>query len=285
MRAIFDLRGKTLFSKILFSCLIPFVIVLLFLLWFTSNLLYKNAKQIAEDESVFYANQISETVKSTFIDNSSALILSGEQIKQLDRKAADYREKAKNILRTFLETQPNIYDAYIAMDKGVVAEDWFMLDLIVEDNGEIVEFFDEVGYEELSDKDKARWYNVPMQTGEFYLDNLEVYDYGDKGLRYTSTISYPIKEDGKTIGVIGMDAFYKNYYSFLDDIQVEDKQGIILIDRKGEILYSHQEEKIGTSLFDNAGFEHEDVMRKALAENTPYATEDKSFLFGGNKPE
>lgn len=236
---------------------------------------------MAEEESVFYANQISEIVRSTFLDNSSALILAGEQIKSLDRTSSDdFRAKAKNILTTYLKTQPNIFDAFIAMDKGVVTDDWFMLDMIVDDDSkEIVEFFDEIGFSELGDKDKAPWYNVPMQTGEFYLDNLEVYDYGEMGLRYTSTISYPIKEGDKVLGVIGMDAFYMNYYSFLDDIQLENRRGIILLDQKGEILYSHQEDVVGKIIFNLGKFKHEDAMREALIENSTYATEDKSFLF------
>ena len=238
---------------------------------------------MAEEESVFYANQISEIVKSTFLDNSSALILAGEQIKALDRTSpTDFHTKAKNILTTYLKTQPNIFDAYIAMNKGVVTDDWFMLDMIVDDDsGEIVEFFDEVGYSELGDKEKALWFNMPMQTGEFYLDNLEVYDYGEMGLRYTSTISYPIKEGDTVLGVIGMDAFYKNYYSFLDNIQLENRRGIILLDQNGEILYSHQEDIVGTILFNIANFKNEDAMREALIENATYATEDKSFLFDG----
>ena len=237
---------------------------------------------MAENESVFYSNQVSAIVKSTFMDNSSALILAGEQIKLLDKTSADYRERIKSILTTYLKTQPNIFDAYVAFDKGVVvADDWFMVDMIVEDNGEIVEFFDEMGYEELEEEEGALWYHVPMETGEYYLDNLEVYDYGELGLKYTSTISYPIKEDGKTIGVIGIDAFYKNYYSFLDDIQVANERGIILIDEKGEILYSHQEEMQGKSLFELSKFKHETAMREALATDTPYATEDESFLFEG----
>lgn len=282
MRAIDYFRNNTLFTKILFSCIIPFVVILISLLWFTSDLLYKNTKRVAENESVFYANQISEVVRSTFMDNSSALILAGEQIKLLDKTSADYRERVKGILTTYLKTQPNIFDAYVAFDKGViVADDWFMVDMIVEDNGEIVEFFDEFGYEELEDEEGALWYHVPMKTGEYYLDNLEVYDYGELGLKYTSTISYPIKEDGKTIGVIGIDAFYKNYYSFLDEIQIEGERGIILVDKNGEILYAHQEDMQGKSLFEQAGFKHESAMRQALATDTPYATEDHSFLFDG----
>lgn len=281
MRTTINLRPNTLFSRILISCLVPFAIVMAFLLWFTSNLLYKNAKQIAEDESLFYANQISETVRSTFLDNSSALILVGEQIKQLDRKSPDFRNKAKDILTLYLKTQPNIYDVYIALDKGVVSKDWFILDMVVEEDGDIEEFFDEVGYEELADKNKAPWYHIPMQTGEFYLDNLEVYDYGEKGVKYTSTISYPIKDGDKTIGIVGMDAYYKNYYSFLDDVQIDGKQGIVLIDQLGEILYSHQEEVVGKALFDAVKFKHESAMRKSLVEGVPFSVEDKSFLFDG----
>lgn len=208
-------------------------------------------------------------------------MLAGEQINSLDKTSANYREKAKNILTLFLKTQPNIFDVFIAFDKDIVTHDWFMLDVIVEDNGEIAEFFDESGYRELGDKSKALWYNVPMQTGEFYLDNLEVYDYGEKGMRYTSTISYPLKEGDRVIGVIGMDAFYKNYYSFLDNVQEENKQGIVLIDREGEILYSHRDEMVGTSLFAHAGFKHEKDMRRAIQENVSYSTEDKSFLYIG----
>ena len=236
---------------------------------------------MAENESVFYSNQISEIVKSTFLDNSSALILAGEQIKLQNRNSPDYRERVKGVLTTFLKTQPNIFDAFIVIDKGVVSDDWFMLDLVVEDNGEIVEFFDEFGYQELEGDGEAPWYNVPMATGDFYLDNLEVYDYGEKGLKYTSTISYPIKENDKSIGVIGMDAFYQNYYSFLDDVQVENEKGIILIDKEGDILYSYKEEMIGTSLFDHGAFKNESDMRQALIDNTAYATEDQSFLFDG----
>ena len=238
---------------------------------------------MAEEESVFYASQISEIVRSTFLDNSSALILAGEQIKSLDRTSPDdFYLKAKHILTTYLTTQPNIFNAYIAIDKGVISDNWLMVDLIIdEDTGEIVEFYDEMGYQEMGDKDKAPWFNVPMQTGEFYLDNLEVYDYGELGLRYTSTISYPIKEGDKVLGVIGMDAFYMNYYSFLDNVQIENRRGIILLDQKGEILYSHQEDVVGTIIFNLGKFKHEDAMREALIENRTYAAEDKSFLFDG----
>lgn len=281
MQATNYFRNNTLFSKILFSCLMPFVIILVFLLWFTSDLLYENTKQTARSESVFYSNQISEIVKNTFINNSSALLLAGEQIKQLNRTSAHFHENVKSILTTFLETQPNIYNAYIILDKGIITKDWYRVDMLSEENEGIIEFFDESGYEELKEG-KAPWFYVPMQTGEFYVNNLEIYDFGEKGIKYTSTISYPIKEGDKVIGIIGLDAFYKNYYSFLDDIQIEYKKGVLLIDQEGNILYSHKEELLGTSLFETANFDHDSAIRKAVEMNIPYAVEDNSFLFDGN---
>lgn len=282
MRTISCFRRRTLFSKILFSCLIPFIAVLAFLLWFTSDILYQNAKQLAENESMFYANQISTIVRSTFVDNSSALVLAGEQIKALDRKDPLYREKAKEVLATFLKTQPDIFFAWIILNKGVVTEEWFTIDLEAEGNGVITEIFDEVGYELLETKGEAPWYSVPMETGEFYFDNLGVYDYGDGNMQYTSTVSYPIKQGNEIIGVIGTDAFYKNYYSFLDDIQVEGKQAVILINDEGEIVYSHRDKVTGQSLFNNSKFKHEEEIKAALAQNTTCAVEDKSLLFDGN---
>lgn len=274
-------RSNTLFSRILFSCLIPLVIMIIFLLWFTSSLLFRNAKEVAEDESVFYSTQISEIIQSVFVDNSSALILVGEQIKLLDKKSPDFRAKLRSILQAHLKIQPNIFDIYVVLNKGVVTDDWFAIDLIVEDDGRITEYFDEEGYRRLNEKDKMPWYNVPMQTGEFYLNNLDMYDYGDKGSQYISTVSYPIKVDGTVIGVVGIDAFYKNYYGFLDNIQIENKQGILLIGQQGEILYSHRKEIQGAKLFDLTRFKEEDAMRRALSENTFCTTEDESFLFEG----
>ena len=280
MRTIGYFRRGTLFSKILFSCLIPFIIILIFLLWFTSGLLYDNTKQVAENESIFYANQISTIVKSTFVDNSSSLILAGEQIKLLDRNSPTYREEVKSILSTFLQTQPDLYSTWIALKKGFVSDDWFMMDL-TEIDGKIEEFSDEGGYEQLNNKE-AEWYYVPIETNDFYFNNLGVYDYGDGNLVYISTISFPLILDGEAIGAIGTDAFYKNYYSFLDDIQIDDKQGVILTDQNGEILYSYQDKITGLQLFDICKFKNENEMREALTSNTSYVGEDKSLLFNGD---
>ena len=279
MRIMSSFRRGTLFSKILSSMLIPFVIILVFLLWFTSGLLYENTKQVAENEAILYSNQISKIVKSTFVDNSSALVLAGEQIKSLDKTNPEYREEVEKIMTTFLRTQPNLYTAWVVLEKGFVSDDWFMMD-VADEEGDIVEVTDEEGYELLNNRD-ADWYFTPFETGEFYFDNLGIYDYGDGNLLYTSTVSYPIKQDEKTIGVIGIDAFYNNYYRFLDEIQIENKQSVLLIDQSGEILYSYQDKMLGMSLFDVCKFKNENEMREALSTNTPYIGEDKSLLFDG----
>ena len=237
---------------------------------------------MVEDESVFYANQISSIVKSTFVDNSSALILAGEQIRVLDGKSPDFRKNTKDILHTFLQTQPDMYTVWVIFDQGVITPGYFTLDLVYNKDGSISESVDETALELLSDnKEEAAWYFEPMRTGNFYFDNLGVYDYGDGKTMYTSTVSYPIKQNGKAVGVIGMDAFYGNYYGFLDEIQIADKQGVILVDKQGEILYSYKEGVTGRSLFDIGEFKYGESMRQALQNDTPYIGEDRSPLFGG----
>ncbi|NDW11881.1 hybrid sensor histidine kinase/response regulator [Bacteroides sp. 214] len=273
-------KNDTLFSKILFSTLTPLVLLLSFLLWFSSDLLYKNTKQKVEEESVFYANQVSKVVNSTFFDNSASLILAGEQIKMLDHKASDYRDQVKKVLTTFLKVQPDLYSVFIALEKGFVTEDWFMMDVTIVD-GEMVDFLDTTGYVDLENA-AAPWYNVPMQSGSFYFNNVGVYDYGEiGGTVYVSTLSYPIKQGDVIVGVIGADAFYGNYYGFLSEMQIENQQGVVLVDKQGEILYSRQETMIGKVIFDLCDFKDEDAMREALLKDIPYVGENKSLLFDG----
>ncbi len=279
MHPIDYFRSNTLFSKILLSCLVPFVITILFLMWFTSDLLYKSTKQTVEKESVFYSNQISQVVNSSFVDNSSALILAGEQINQLDRKAPDYRQHVKGILNTFLETQPDLYSIFVIFEKGFVSDDWFTMDL-TEVDGKIDEVFDEEGYTLLENKE-APWYDVPMATGNYYFDNLGTYHYGSDNIISVSTLSYPIKQNGRTVGIIGIDALYKNFYGFLDNLQIEKQQGVLLIGKSGEILYFPQDKMTGKSIFDLGTFQNESAMREAIRTNTPYIGEDRSLLFDG----
>ncbi len=255
--------------------------MLAFLLWFASNLLYNNIKETAENESVFYANQISEIVRSTFIDNSSALVLAAEQVKQIKDTDPNYRRKAKNILNTFLETRPDLYTVWMILDRGVAGPEYFTLDLVYDKEGNVEEVFDETGDDLLyNNQEEAPWFSIPKKTGKPYFDYLSKYFYGDQQL-YTSSIGYPITRDGKFIGVIGMDAFYDNFYVFLDDLYSENKQGVILVDKNGEVLYSYEERMNAKSIFGAGKLNHEDDIRAALASDTPYTAEDNSLLFDG----
>ncbi len=279
MRIAGHLRMRTLYSKILISCLIPFAVMLAFLLWFSSNLLYSSIKQEAENESVFYANQISEVVRSTFVDNTSALMLAGRQIELLRHTDPESRQKAYNILNTFLETRPDIYTVWLILDKDVVTPGYFTLDLVHGQDGVIHEISDRTGDSLLYNRpDEAPWFFVPKKSGEPYFDYLSLYDFHGKMI-YNTSMSYPIMRDGRFLGVVGVDAFYDNYYNFLDELYSAGKQGVMLIDRGGEVLYSYGNSMTGESIFGTGKLGHENDIRQALASTTSLAIEDNSLLF------
>ncbi|MDL2231679.1 response regulator [Porphyromonadaceae bacterium OttesenSCG-928-L07] len=256
--------------------------MLIILLAFISTLLYKSAKKVAEEGAIFYADQISTSVKSAFVDNSASLVLTGEQIKSLNTKSPTYREEVKKVISNFLKTHPYLYCSWVILEKGVVSDKRFTVDLINHEN-RIDELFDLENDELLDDKEKSPWYNNPLETKDVYFDNLGLYDYFGNGQPlYTSTLSYPIKDDNENvIGVIGMDALFFSYYSFLDNLQIQDKRETILIDEEGTILYSTGGKLTRKSIFDNH-FKNEEKMRKALKNGKPYIVEDNSLLFSGN---
>lgn len=270
-----SVKRKSIAQKIFLACFIPLVVTLMIFLLIVTNLVYRQSTNTSREIAFMFANNISESVQSAFLDLSSSLVMTGDNLGNLRKDSGTLREEGEEHLRAFLDVNSQLYCAWFIFEPGVFADDYFSLDLIRED-GELVEIFD-FTEELLSDKEASPWYNGPKDTGELFFDNLGFYNYGS-GPVATETLSYPIKRDGQVIGVIGMDALYEDFYHFLDAYQIPGEREIMLLSGNGTVLYSTGGRYNQDNIFAWNTFEEKYVQEKLEAKEASLSTV-RSYIF------
>ncbi len=272
------LKNTTIFTRILIACLLPFLLLFASLLYITTYRVYDEASTFAKHAAILFANHASEAVRSAFASTTDSLALTGQYLASMKKNSPSTKTDAEDTLKLFLESNPSLYCAWFAFERGIFGEERYTKDFVRVGN-DLKEIFD-LTDELLDDEERSIWYNGALKSGEIFFDSVGFYDYG-AGPIGVSTISYPMKENGRVIGVLGMDVRYSIFYRFLDDLQVSDERQMMLLSVDGKVLYSSKHEYDDKNFLDYARADGlEEKIAHVLQTDGTYLEERRSPIYG-----
>ncbi|WP_424244631.1 signal transduction histidine kinase/ActR/RegA family two-component response regulator [Elusimicrobium posterum] len=268
------LKNRTIFSIILTSCLFSLIIPFVVLSYFATALTHKESVSTARKNAILVSDSITNSIRHALTNTTELISFTADSLAAIDPQSPDAKKEATRILNTFIYTDEGIYDAWFIFEKGVYGSGYFAQDFIRE-NGEVLPFVDNTD-ERLQDEAGAHWYYRALRSGEIYFDNEGSYDYGEGDID-VFTISAPIKKDGVTVGVVGMDIMRRYYYRMINDFDISGEREIMMLSQSGRILYSSNKAQDDKNLF-AASNENKEKILEAMAQN-------KSRAFEGVSPD
>ena len=282
-------------SKMLLYIL-PVVIVI-----FSAVILYvavSSSAKVSHDAETFTlasSKVAALTVTDTITSNINILTTIAEAIPRLDSSLGSSRNTVLTLLESGALQRPEIIsmwlafepDAFDGRDSDFAGDEWYgktgqFTASFVERNGKAVRTND-VTPEKIYVPGDGDFYTVPLRTGEPTVGDPEylTYENGTKAL--IAPVSVPIKVDGKTIGVVGIDLDYTQIQESLKSIRIiSDRTAIMLVDDDGFIIYSTTPEYVGRQLGDIIqGQENADEALRSIKEGRDYFRYGHSAALNG----
>ena len=183
-----------------------------------SGFLYNNSANMQTDSALELGESIaaehSMAVKAFMEKPFVSARALAEVIKKRETiDISDRRSALNGILKGFLEDNENFVGVWVCMEPNVFdgLDDNYRNTSGTDASGRFIPYWNRgsgsIIIEPLVDYDKpgtGDYYQIPLKTGKEALIDPYSYNIGGKDMLIT-TISYPIKENGKVIGVVGID--------------------------------------------------------------------------------
>lgn len=130
-------------------------------------------------------------------------------------------------------------------------------------------------------------YNDDCQTSDYYLLSrrsghetiLDPYLEEETGDNLMTSLCVPIKENGQTIGVVGVDIFLETINTMVSGIKVYETGYLSIVSNEGVVVAHPSKEKIGKSIFETDSWAA--PFDKAIASGDGFSTENYSATAGG----
>ena len=273
------LRGKMLLG-ILSVVIVVFTAVTAYVAVSSSSKVSKDA----EDLTLASARAAALSITNTITNNINILTTIAEALSRLDSSRGSARDTVLTLLESGALQRPEIVSMWLAFepnafderDKDFADDEWYgktgqFTACFVERNGKAVRTHD-VTPETIYASDTGGFYTVPLRTGEITVGNPQFFTYENGTKTLISEISVPIKIDGKTVGVVGIDLDYALIQESLKSIRIiSDRTAIMLIDDDGFVIHSTINEYVGRQLGDLIqGQPNVDTVLRSIKEGKEY---------------
>lgn len=248
----FPKSRDTVFTRIILASLIPVFLIFTMMIGTVSGIIFSENASFAREKTFGSIDHALKLTNNKFANMSSRLGLASQNMLAIDISSPDAKQNAENMLLSLLKSDDDIYCAWFVFEPGALDGERYPKKYIMENgNGHILELFD-FNDELLDNPDLSPWYNVPLETGEMYIDSTNRYDYGTgEGAIYICSIAYPIIKDSKVIGVMGVDVLYGAMFRSIDSMQQdEDIQTVHLLSDGGDFTYPKNDAFFGKKLVD-----------------------------------
>jgi len=248
-----------------------------------ANISLSNSIERSKKMDTENASRLTASLNDSFDSATRLLSLAQQSFAEFDFHDGMAHESVGNILTTLLELNPDAHSAWFVAEPGIHHEDRHCITEYLWRDGSIMINNTTMIAEYLKTPETALWYYMPLTTGKAHLGTLRQYDYGD-GPVYNATISVPIVDHGKIIGVCGIDIIYSDILD-MPSFREEQNRSVMLISQHMTILHAEDRELVGRNLFE---FSYEDIeaMHTAMDRREAYAkeiveplTQKKSFLY------
>ena len=273
---------STIFSRILLASVLPFALVFTLVLLAVNHLVYRYHDERVRETIVYFGEYASDKVADTLGHISGMLMFTSKIMAETVDDGDQAWESLEEIIRTFIEANPEVNCAWYVFEGGVAAvgSDWYSRSFLRRPEG-VVEIAAVEG-EDLNNPGIAPWHILPFATGQPYLDPVDFWDYGQgDGFEFTATLAWPITAQGRVIGTVGMDILYESALDFIDQWQRPGERKVLLLAGNGLVLYSPGGERRHQS-YRQLGFEPDDqsALGEAMRLNQPLLRAMSSPFFG-----
>ena len=249
---------------------------------FTLNeMVYDIKSDFAKEHSTLLANQVVKQSESFFNGISNILSLASKNTSRIIVDPVDPTRNVQGILQHLIEFHPNIYCSWLVLEPGNINGDAYYSRAFLRLNKGISEI-PGPPEELLKDANRSRWYNIPIKTGKPAFLPDEVFDYHvGEGEQYTGSIAFPVYRNYKIVGVIGIDITYESTFKFIDELETQSTQRVLLLAQSGRILYASNM-GLRRQMLPDLGFSPEAVERitDAMHDKRTLMFEDVSPLRG-----
>ncbi|KQV33689.1 MULTISPECIES: methyl-accepting chemotaxis protein [unclassified Rhizobium] len=118
----------------------------------------------------------------------------------------------------------------------------------------------------------AEWYSLAAQTGKGIIT--QPYVESSTGVDFTmASIAYPVKDDGKLIGVTGVDISLQTFHDKLSQLKPFDTGRVLLLSQSGQWIVG----PTGDLLMKDYEGDGADIVKQSLASGKPGRIENLSF--------
>ncbi|MDR0361848.1 MAG: response regulator [Planctomycetota bacterium] len=262
-------RATRIFTRLLAASLIPFAIIFAVILILVGNVIYRAAETSAQHEVVNLSERIAGQVNGSMSNISGLIGFTAGHMAGIVGDSDEARRSATDLLFALMEANEDIYSAWFGFEPDVMRRgSRYARTFNKTADGGRMEVFD-VGDDVLGDPEQSPWYNVPLASGEPYIDAVDYCDFGaGKGEEIIGSIVYPVKVDGEVVGCVGMNILYERFFRFIDDWRSTTSPEVVIIAETGAVVYSRNSRKTGGDFFSDCGFTDADAatLRQAAGE-------------------
>lgn len=245
--------GKKLNILIISICCAGIALLAGFTYYRSSSLQRATAMENAQNLTGKFAKQIESEIEAV-MDEARTLAGIMEQYEKVDpTKRRDFfnsvlkgiLEKNKDYLGIWTCWEPNALDGADAQYINTKGSD---------NTGRFVPYWNRssgqimldpvVGYDNTGEGD---FYQVPLRSGQESIIDPYFYSIGDKKILLT-TISIPIKHDGRTVGVVGIDLEVSQLQQLVEQIKPYETGISAIFSNKGIVVAHFDQSKLGKNM-------------------------------------
>ena len=244
-----------------------------------AKIMLQNGMATAKKLESDHADHIVNSVRENLSYITSLLNVTQQSIGLLDRQSDDVKKITDNYLLTMAGFNPNVFRAWLVVNKGIYYEDRFYSKEFISHNGIFDEIEDFIPEEDLLNTEISPWYSRPITSGKPFFDYVNLEKYPGNISLYTGTISVPIVADNTIIGVCGVDIVYYGMFDYFSDHVTDAQWRLMLLGNDMTILHPTDPSMIYRNLseFPFAGLE---TLRNTMDQEIKYSYETMSPISG-----
>ncbi|GHV39851.1 methyl-accepting chemotaxis protein [Synergistales bacterium] len=260
------LQAKMLLG-VLSAAVVVLGVMIFGVIWQVSASSTQVARNILKSDSAAAANVIARDM----ISSITAVKALADSVSAVDYKNDTARNDLVNITKTYLENNPKFTGVCIVFEPGAydgkdaryANADGFnevgrMAVIYGMDNGKAVRSTE--GIDEATIK-ASEWYQIPLLAGKECVLEPFLYTYTGRAADniLITTYAYPIRRDGKTIGVACIDASLEEMDKTVSNLNISEGASAALVSNGGTIVSGFGKEFLGKN-YRELGFPRPDAI-------------------------
>ena len=248
-------------SRIALSVLAVVILVFSSVIAYVAYSSSGRARLDAEALTLSTVREVGNRVVSIMDENISVLYSIASTVEHIDRDNPASRKVVSDIIKAnmtqtreiislWIAFEPNAFDnrdAEFAKSGGYDKTGQFMVGFLNND-GKVERVYD-VTSDFINEPGAGDFYQIPLKTGKHIIGPPETYTYPNGKSFFMTTISIPVKIDGKIVGVVGMDFNFSTMQKLVGGTRaISEGATFSIISSEGIIIQGPDSKMIGSNM-------------------------------------